>query len=349
MNSPTIATPRKHLRIKHPHSTQINPLLLKVILSSQPTRTKPQHHMSSSPTSSIEDYQSIVAFLEDKVSALEAEVCELRDLLKRNAPKAIPKAVTELADGRATKETELEETALKDLKLLSVPSLKKLCKLHALKGYSKLTKAELIKLVESVLYRFAIPEFSVRSDHPPTLSDAVVLTHKEPLQVEMNHAHGGTFVASNPPVLQISPGVFLERRVEWNYDPSDWMYGHVISPQEVGLLQAMTTKEEAMEWFNAHPGFEDTSKRFEYEVTVNKTPVSDLLGELTDQLITESSYSLVYATSTNGEYSLNDLAKIIYHTHRSFTETNTHERVYAIECNTKTNKLTYSSNIVVHL
>jgi hypothetical protein len=303
-----------------------------------------------------EDLRALISTLEARINALEVEVRDLKQNKQNKQKVEANPEKPEKSEKKQAKPVKPKDPAMSDdeikamdiqaiseetLKSLPVSVLKKLCKFNALKGYSKLAKEELVQLIApQPIRRFEVPReqyewgFSMRIC-PEGFSSATVLTHKAPLRVEMNYDHDGfvEFNESNPRILKLSDNVFLERKDEWDDD--------TISREEVEKLRTMT-REQAMEWFDTHPTFGYESADFE-SVLENKT-VQTVLNQLADEAIRDNASEQVYATSTNGEYGFDDLANIIYYTFHSFKGFNVHELVYAIECNTKTNELTYDCN-----
>lgn len=164
--------------------------------------------------------------------------------------------------------------------------------------------------------------FPIRDDKPPQLNAIeVVLRHSEPLRFNMNYSHGSFKELGS---LSISKNVSIERQLEWDDEDIE---------QEVNDLLAMSI-EDAREWLK-----ENTVYKTETDDDVKASVIASIAE-------TERDYrcETVRARSTNGEYTLDDLAKIVYYGARSFKSYNEHEMVYEIQVDVKSNTLHYNSN-----
>jgi hypothetical protein len=180
------------------------------------------------------------------------------------------------------------------------------------------------------MHSFSIPKdsfpygFPFCSETPPHLNACkTVLTHSKPLEFNMGYSHDGL---KEMGVLTISKTVSIERKVQWECEEDK---------QEYDDLCAMSIKE-AREWLQENT-FRDVDGKTDEDIET-------LRQESAEEIINEGRYETVVVTSTNGKYTLDDLAKAVYYGARSFEGFNENEMVYEIQVDVKSNQLYYSSN-----
>jgi hypothetical protein len=171
------------------------------------------------------------------------------------------------------------------------------------------------------IHSFPIRGFLIGDDRAPQFDSAeTVLVHPEPLLLNMNYMNyrGGL---KETGILAISENVSIDRKFEWEDDD--------IEP-ELNELREMSA-EQAREWLRKN--------------TIHKPETDEdvkaLISEYIERTTRNFKYEVVRATSLTGEYTMDELAKIIYYGARSFKGCDESEMVYLIQVDVKSSDLHY--------